>query len=274
MPLAIVVFIAWLLGVAAQSSYLDAVRFNNAEHRWRERSIYDLANAIRQFNRETGSFPTDLNQLTQRPGNEYLSLLKTQTWQGYAKTTAQINDGIWKFDRIAVFSQFGDTAGTSTDYLAKSSCAVSGTPQFATDANWCGDEMAFWWRYESRDDYSNQIVAEREAQTRVMQKFVATYQVVINNIQAFPDIGGGLTSKNLYALVGAPSDPLQCSGVWLWQGIPFDCGDLFSVWGTPRTYNRFSDDKIAILSMTNFVNNAGNAVPVSTQLDFENMERE
>ena len=130
---------------------------------------------------------------------------------------------------------------------------------------WCGGKDSHWWLYDSRHDYSNEISLEKSAQRRILQKFAHAYALVVDNRQAFPKPAG--PSSTLAALVGYGGAAGTCVGSFVWNAVPLDCTDLFSVWGTPRVYNYLTEDYIALFTSSTIKDASGNRVPVASQLD-------
>ena len=240
----------------------SATRFHDDQQR--TMNVRAVAGAVLQSTMETGVFPASVSTLATTPGYEYLRLSTNLTWQGYSFTAA-LNDGTWQYERVVVYSQRPQVATTPAQYLSASNNAC-GTGAFNATGPWCGSVNSFWWTWDMRSDYSNEISAERAAQRRLLQKFARIYELVKQNQQVFPNPGA--SGVPLIKLIpGYTQTATTCTGSYLWQDVPLDCADLYSVWGTPRVYNYVSEDYIAILATSTIPDNNGNPVQVATQLD-------
>lgn len=253
-------FTAMLLSFIANVA--SSARFHDYEQR--AMTVRKIAGGVLQDAMETGTLPASINALATTPGYEYLRLDTQRPWQGYA-VSSTFNDGTWQYQRAVVYSQRPQVATNQATYLSTTSNAC-GTGAFNAAGPWCGSPNSWWWTWDTRSDYSNQISAERAAQRRLIQKFARVYEVVSNNKQVFPNPGSaGAAITSL--LSGYTLSAATCTGVWLWKGVPLDCADLYSVWGTPRVYNYLSEDYIAVLATSPILDNNGVPVQVATQMD-------
>jgi hypothetical protein len=232
----------------------------------------ELTKAMLQYRREKGTFPASGPALANEPGFSSL-----RTWLSSAHGGMQpsgerdlaeiavsgiLTDTQWRYDRAVAFSVEDMTVPVAT-YLgaAQNTCLpASGSTDFATAQSWCGNKRSEWTKFESREAYLEELVDGRAAQIRTMSKFLAFY----NDGQSFPDPG---LETSLSALVGGPANAANCSGTYVWRGIPFGCEDLFSRWGTPVRYMYANSRKIALASTSGVFDNAGNTVVISTEVE-------
>jgi hypothetical protein len=264
MPVIVAAFVMWFLALLNGYVALTAGRDQMLDGQQRAINTRFTAGAVMQSISETGTPPASINALASTPGFQDQRLAASIPWQGYA-VSGVLNDGTWQYQRVAVFSQRRETAVDTATYLTASTNAC-GTAAFNATGPWCGSKNSFWWTYDTRADYPNQVSAERAAQRRILQKFARKYEQVVNNKQVFPNPGG--TAASLVNLIpGYAQTATTCTGQYMWQGVPLDCTDLYSVWGTPRVYNYISEDYIAILATSTIKDTTGAFVQVASQLD-------
>lgn len=264
MPLIVIIFATWFLAILAGTVAQQDALIEWYGNQQRALQVRVLATDLNQQIRETGTAPADLATFASQPGYEHQRLAINTPWQDYA-VSSTLNDGNWQYPRVTVFSQQAGTAVTTTQYLDASHNAC-GSTAFDNVATWCGSKNSYWWRFDLKDEYARQISVEKAAQQRLLQKFASYYAKVSNNQQVFPNPGGsGVKLTDL--IVGYSQTAATCTGQYQWQGVPLDCSDLYSVWGTPRVYNYLSEDFIAILATAPFKNSAGEDVHIASQLD-------
>jgi hypothetical protein len=232
----------------------------------------DLSQAMVQYRRERGTFPASGPALALEPGfsslrtwlstaNGGLQPLGTRDYAEIAVSPA-LTDTQWRYDRAVAFSM-NDMTVPAVTYLGatQNDCApAAGPADFATAQAWCGNKQSRWTRMESREAYIDELESGRAAQIRTMSKFLAFY----NDGQVFPNPG---SEVNLSALAGGPAVAENCSGIYVWQGIPLGCEDLFSRWGTPTTYIYANSRKIALVAASRVFDNTGAPVVVSTEVE-------
>jgi hypothetical protein len=232
----------------------------------------ELSEAMVQYRRERGTFPASGPALALEPGfsslRTWLSVrnggLQPLGVRDFAEIAVSqpLTDTQWRYDRAVAFSM-NDLTVPAVTYLgtAQNTCApTAGAGDFATAQSWCGNKQSRWSRVESRETYLDELVSGRAAQIRTMSKFLAFY----NDGQVFPN-PGSVTS--LSALAGGPATAANCSGIYVWNGIPLGCEDLFSRWGTPISYHYANSRKIALVASSRVFDNTGNSVIVSTEVE-------
>jgi hypothetical protein len=70
-------------------------------------------------------------------------------------------------------------------------------------------------------------------------------------------------------LSGYTGTATSCTGIYRWGDIPLDCNDLFSIFGTPVTVNRHTNESITLISRTPIVNAAGDPVAVASDISLD-----
>ena len=231
MPLLILGFGLWFFSSLLGSIALQVGQAQAIDSQSRAVATRVVASAIQHQIMDAGAPPASLASAAATPGYQDLRLEAGRPWQSYAVSPLMV-DGTWQFQRAVVFSQKQGSAVAAETYLATNAC---GNGDFSSPGPWCGGKDSHWWLYDSRHDYSNEISLEKSAQRRILQKFAHAYALVVDNRQAFPKPAG--PSSTLAALVGYGGAAGTCVGSFVWNAVPLDCTDLFSVWGTPRVYN-------------------------------------
>lgn len=235
----------------------------------REISVKQLTAAINNYYVESGTYPATTTALAAMPGYEYLKNID-RSFQSLA-TTTNLDDSVFKYKRVTVFSQDPyDHPLTDTEYLdaTRNTC---GTGDFATSTDWCGSTNTKWWKHETRESIQDDLARERKRLHRLLDKFAAWYNgdVTVSTINGvwgnnFPSPGSS-AAKLTTLVTGFSQTATTCSGVYTWNGIPFDCTDLYSVWGTPTVYNYVSSSHITLMTKTPYTRSDGTALYVSTE---------
>lgn len=225
------------------------------EWQGRDIAVRQASAEVDRYYAETGSIPASLAALSISPGFEHIKGV-LRPWQEMA-VSSTLNDGVWQFKRVSVYTQDPTKGQQAANYLASSNNGC-GAGDFASGADWCGSKSSIWWRLETREIIPMQITAQRIRQNRLLQKFGNFY----SKNSAFPNPGAA--SATLAATVGYAGTATNCTGTFQWQGVPLDCSDLYSVWGTPVTYNLLSTKHIGLISATPIVNAAGTPLYVSS----------
>lgn len=227
-------------------------------------SLVKLAEGIDGYNAETGMFPASLAALVAAPGYEHLRGC-VDPWQGYA-VAMNLDDGVWRFTRVVVFSNSPVAGETPAAYLNTNRCGVGA---FATAPAWCGQRDSAWWRKETRTAHGAALATQRIRNQRVIQK-LADY---FNTAKAFPNkdyagnplAAGSVTS--MAALVGFAGTAKTCTGQYHLQGVPLECGDLYDRWGGAVGYHYLSPTHITLSSESPLTNSAGTKITIATDLN-------
>lgn len=226
-------------------------------YEWQSRDIAvrQASAEVDRYIAETGNIPASLSALSGSAGFEHLKgVLKP--WQEMAVSNT-LNDGVWQYKRAVVYTQDPTKGRQAVDYLVASNNGC-GAGDFTSGADWCGSKDSIWWRFETREVFPMQMAAQRARQNRLLQKFGNYY----STNSAFPNPGA--PSATLASTVGYAGSATNCAGTFQWQGVPLDCSDLYSVWGTPVTYNLLSTKHIALIAATPVVIAAGTSMYISS----------
>lgn len=235
----------------------------------REMSTRQLAIGINNVYLETGSYPASAAALVAVPGFEYLRNT-ARPYQSVALAT-NLDDTVFKFNRATVFSQDPyATPLTDVAYLASNSCGTGG---FTTAITWCGatTDSSQWWKAESRDAIPANLTRERKRLRRLLDKFTHWYNgdtsiSTTNGVWGNNYPNPGVAAAALTALVnGFAQTATTCTGIYTWHGIPIDCTDLYSIWGTPTAYNYISAGHVTLVTKTPYTTSAGTALYVSSE---------
>jgi hypothetical protein len=223
-----------------------------------------MAEGLAAYRAEKGTMPASLDALIAEPGFEYLGSYRNQ-WMGYA-VSGTLTDGTWQFERAAMWTARRKDGGAT--YATENEC---GTGDVYTAQSWCGAKDGTWFRVESREFFPDEITQEKVRQRRTLQ-LLADYWTAK---QSFPRVGNnGVTLASgqlapLPALVGYTGTAATCSGVYTWMGIPFDCGALFDVWGSPVGYQYQNDAYVILASEAPFASATGVRVIVASPLKIQ-----
>lgn len=241
---------------------LDVARLYQSQTR--QARVVALAESLEQYVNETGVFPASTAVLTATTGFEH-ARSEVDNWQGYGVSPA-INDGVWIFNRMVLFSNDPTSGVTTAAYLAANSCGTGG---YTTAASWCGTKTSNWFRRETRERYNNLILTQRSRMNRLLQKFADYY----NLNKKFPDKDqlnvalGADSITSLATLAGYAGAANACSSQFSYMGVPIDCGEMFDLWGGPIGYEFVSKQHIMLVSESPIFNNTGNRVVVTADLN-------
>lgn len=261
------VVIVLFLAIAAGVYGLTATQTTRAEGMQEQSALVDqakIAEGIEQYMAMKGYPPASLDALVQEDGFEHLRSARNR-WQKYANGNG-LNDGVWQFERAASWTTFRKDGGAS--YPTENAC---GTGSVATAASWCGAADGVWFRRETREDYNTAIASQRVRQMRTLQLFADHWTAR----QSFPSTGndgaglGAGQQRSLAQLAGFTGAATTCAGVFVWQGIPLDCGALFDHWGSPVIYQFQSTTSIVLTTETPFRAANGIQVVIATPLSVQ-----
>jgi len=262
----LVVVIAALLAVFADgvaTQYRDLAQLYQA--RSRQINVVGVAENIVQFYYENAAMPASLSALYSSAGFQHVRSL-IDSWQGYA-VSPTLNDGVWQFRRLVLFSNNPTKGTTPSAYLATNSCGTGG---YDTALSWCGDKNSRWFRLETRERYYEQIATQRARMARLLQKMSDYY----NKNGGFPDkdhLNMALAPNSITSvaeLVGYSGGATNCSGTYTYMTVPVDCGDMFDLWGNPVGYQFVSNKHVLLVSETPIYNSSGDRVVVAAEYDF------
>lgn len=204
----------------------------------------ELAKEIERRYAKSGAYPASLEQMANAAGFEHTRFLAKASHVRY-RVAGPLFDGVAWFYRSALAI---GSPGTDFDaYWQKSSCGGSGFAM-AESESWCGAEQGVVWRAsETRADYQARILSGRRQLNETLRKFIAYW----NANQAFPSAGlSAGAATDLKALAGYGGGAESCSGAYALDGVPLECQDFFTPWGSPVAYNYLSDRRIALAAGT------------------------
>lgn len=261
----LVLVLGALAGQQALTLLNQSVAFRQA---YQKNMVSAVATAQSQYRQETGTYPVSLSTLSAVNGYEWLRTVLPSDQGGLqaarsaillrSALSGSISDGTWTFQRALLFAPF-DIRTLDADYLAQNTCQGGGTAPFATATDWCpAVGQAVTWREETRSLAGGAQTDGRANMGRTLAKFGSFF----NTSGGFP-VGGPAT---LTALAGGPASAAGCSGTYVWNQIPLGCEDLFSIWGTPVTYNRVASNLVALTADSPFRDGAGAAIVVAAEL--------
>lgn len=267
-PVLVLVLAVWMLtlmdGVADQNRALAKLYQSHTRHT----QIIGLAENLEQFFNETGTFPASINTLSASSGFQHVRGY-SENWQGYA-VSPQLNDGVWRYHRAVLFSNDPTRGVTQSSYLATNACGAGG---YSVASSWCGAKGSKWFRRETRERFTEQLVTQRIQIGRMLQKLADYY----NSNKAFPNLdnlGIALAADSntaLKTLAGYAGTAQTCTGTYQYMGVPVDCGDMFDLWGNAIGYHFVSNRHILLISETPLYNASGTRIVVAVEYDFSLM---
>lgn len=195
------------------------------------------------------------------PGYEYLNSYKAELFQ--TGTATNLNDTVWRYSRFAIYIQKNSSIIDPADYLlaANNTC---GSGDFSVSASWCGSDDSLWLKYETRNENTALILAEKQRLVRVVSLFYRRFSAD----RKFTSLAVG-SYTTLAALTGYAGSSAGCSGVLVYQGIPFTCDDLFNAWGIPVVINQVSLKRIALVNRTGVINSNGQPIRLAEEAILE-----
>lgn len=210
-------------------------------------------------NNSLSGFEQDRENLD--PVNNQNQFNNLNAWDYLASTTTPVTDGIWKFNRLALYAldprqAAGDmafvsnyTSAPGSNWELATSCNVNASASLgglnSNNLTWCGDLGSWWWRFDEKQLFPSMLAHQRAWQQRTLGKIAAVY----NTLQAWPILWSSTTSSTLASQVSAPSTLANCSQPYIWHvtgtvngvptqvNVPLDCTDLYNLWGNPVSYN-------------------------------------
>lgn len=203
-----------------------------------------LAQLVNQYiDDHNGTPPASLAALAATPGYQAAKQY-ADAGSPYLAVYA-MNDGTNNYSRVIVYTPPIDGSISATNYLLAANNAC-GTTDASAAGNWCGHPKGNYWIINTNARISGETSKERLQQQETLRKFASYFNANGN----FPDAGGGNGSAGTFAnlITGYNQTATTCAGTWQWNGIPLACNDIYTIWGTPRTYNYLDNKHIAIYS--------------------------
>lgn len=290
MPIVIIfLFVLFLTSASQLEVTQDATRQERTAET-RHGQTVALAQLVNRFLDEQGAVPpASLAVIAATPGYEearqYLN-----NGDGPFYVAYPMNGGT--YHRVIVYSPPIDGSLTATTYLQAANNACGSTDP-SQSAAWCGNSKGSYWITETSNRISREMLRERIQQQQTLKKFAAIYS--INQIYPDSGAGEGTAVKLLDLLTTPPASAATCTGVWQannavkltgacqrtsangtltciqqWKDIPLSCDDLYTIWGTARSYNFISKDYIALYGEAPWIDTDGKTIAIASQLDSRN----
>lgn len=259
-PLVITALIAAIASALALQSgaNLDLMRlYRFNAHR---SQLVMVAENLEQYYNERGTFPASLAALAQTPGYSHVRSL-LNNWQGYAVSGA-LTDSVWTFQRMVAFSNDPKTGITPATYLQHNAC---GSGAFSSAASWCGSRNSVWFLKDTRHGVNDAITTQRARLRRSLQKF-GDFFSANGGFPSRDSSGAALVTGNTYSvasLAGFAGTASTCTGIYVWQGLPIGCDDMFDSWGKPVGFAYTSNNEFSLVSETPLTNAAGEPLLVA-----------
>lgn len=290
MPIIIIfLFVLFLTSASQLEVTHDATRQDNTAETRHNRTVA-LAQLVNRYLDEQGAVPpASLAVIAAIPGYEEVRQYLTNG-DGPFYVVYPMNGGT--SHRIIVYSPPIDGSLNATTYLQAANNAC-GTTDPSQSAAWCGNPKGSYWITDTSARISREMVRERSQQQQTLKKFAAIYS--LNQIYPDTGAGDGTAVKLLDLLTTPPASAATCSGIWQanntvkltaacqrtaavgpltciqqWKDIPLTCEDLYSIWGTARSYNYITQDYIALYSEAPWIDTDGKTIAISSQLDSRN----
>lgn len=228
-----------------------------------------IASEVRRYQMQTGTFPASLAAMSATSGFQHLKQYVPQVNGGAFKGTVSpwsinvsntLSDGTYQFQRAATVALADGTVSLAT-YLsyANNTCNPSGsTLAYASAVTWCGSNVWGYWASTDTLDLRTQ----REGLAYKQQNWTAAkFTRAFNTTSTLPVMAAATTLASLVspiytgATVGTSST--TCSGQFYWQGIGFECSDLYNQFGNPVSYVRSSALTFTLSSVSQILSTAG-----------------
>lgn len=238
-----------------------------------------IASEVKRYHLETGLWPASLEALSATTGYEHLRQF-TSTVNGGALASPTtpwsltrsnvLNNGTIQYQRVGIIG-LSDNSKTLANLLSYSynTCnPTSSTADFSSTSNWCGNDKYASW--SKTDTIELQGLREKWA----YNEHNATATKIIRNYKATGTIPVVAVATPLYSLVTkvdtasvAGTTPATCLGQFYWQGMGFECGDLYNQFGNPVTYRNLAARKFELASTSQILNSAGGSRSLASTFD-------
>ncbi|WP_326430255.1 hypothetical protein VQ574_21270 (plasmid) [Stutzerimonas frequens] len=199
--------------------------------------------------------------LASTSGNEYLRFSEPGRFQHQVATS--LSDGVWRFDRAAVWFESPHSYLGNTNYVSSSNNDC-GAGAFTSGGEWCGRSESLWAKLENKRSYSDILLGEKQRLYRTIRKFYQRY----SKDQSFSSLGNGQV-RSLASLVGYSGTAANCVGVFTYNEIPFGCEDLFNYWGVPVVLNKVTANHIVLVNRTLIQSAAGQVIRLAEEARLE-----
>ena len=256
--LTIVILMSWLalqmVSLSDSYNYVASLYRDQADDIQFENLNADIDRYLNRY----GDTPTSLSAL-QTDDLFIHSRSHDEHWIVYRKQSGLTDDrftyertGFAFIDRTR-FKSMGDPAQFFNAQWNR--CASA---DFSSATSWCSDTEVPWRRIESRETISQEYLKQHLRLNRTVQKIYRHYELngTLVNTKASGTLSDG--DYGTLAALTSVSSASTCSGVIDWGGIPMDCSDLYSVWGTAVSYNYLSSSDGFLVVSTPFTDKSGN----------------
>jgi hypothetical protein len=212
--------------------------------------------------------------------------MKLNGWSGYVASGVNISDSVWQFKRGVVYAlpfskipvawngvSISDTElNTNTSgaplfekYFLSSATNTCGSGNFFSSTDWCGLKGVLSFKIETRQNYPRLIAQQRVMQNRTIQKMVDYF----NKHGSFPPPAPTVTSASLASIAGVAATASNCQGTFNMSGIPLDCADVFSIFGSSVNYTVITGKHIQISSVSDINASSGSPIIISTDISMD-----
>lgn len=253
-PLVITAFVGAIIAALAVQSGMNIDLMRLYRFNIHRSQLVMVAENLEQYYIERGTFPASLTALSQTPGYSHVRSL-LNGWQGYA-VSGLLSDSVWSYRRMVAFSNDPKTGLTQATYLDQNAC---GTGSFASATSWCGRRNSVWFLKDTRTGINDAITTQRARFRRSLQKF-GDFFSANGSFPSKDATGGALVAGQTYtvaSLAGYAGAANNCTGVYVWQGLPIGCDDMFDSWGKPVGFVYTSETAFSLTSESPLTNAAG-----------------
>ncbi len=238
-----------------------------------------IVSEVERYHLETGQWPASLAALSATAGYEHLRQYvpkanagalgsPTSPWTLVRSNT--LNNGVIQYQRVGVLA-LSDNNKTLTGLLAYTgnTCNPTGsTTDFYSTSAWCGNSKYAYW--STKD--TSQFQGPREMQAYASQK--VTSDKIVQAYRSTGAIPVRATATALNTLVtktdvnsSVGTGPADCVGQFYWQGIGFECGDLYNQFGNPVSYRQVSTRRFELTSAAQILTHTGAARTLTSTVD-------
>lgn len=195
------------------------------------------------------------------PGYEYLRFSSPESFS--SSINAGLSDGVWRFDRAAFWfeSPFDAVGNAAYVQAANNTC---GSTDITAGSSWCGRANSVWGKLENKETHTDLLLGEKQRLHKIVSKLYRRY----SHDQTFAPLANG-KMRTLAQLVGYAGAANACSGVFVYNQMPFDCDDLFNYWGIPIAFNKITDNHVALVNRTLVLSATGQPVRIAEEAKLE-----
>lgn len=232
--------------------------------------VEKTSSAVRDFYSDFNRYPVDLQELIDEEYGLFLNHTGFIELPVSYAIEQDINDGLYIFDRVAVYATRLADDTPPADYLlgAQNAC---GNTDFDDPASFCMANNLYADSFDNRREPSYRLELTRERLTRTLGDFIVGFNFNQESPALLPLTGtrmGDGDAEELVDIVGFPGTPANCNNQkFRFDGVTLDCDDLFApMTGAPIVYYKITEENFALISETGNTDNLGN--PVLTGVEF------